>query len=80
MYFCYIVKKGGFMFYWTLFLILTPENNENKKEYIEIISFNERINCESSIISEKVIYFKHFKGELKCLKTDERVGVDYRFK
>jgi len=39
------------MYYWTLFLILNIENEINKKEYIEILSFNDRKTCEKSIIN-----------------------------
>ena len=57
------------MYYWKLFIILNIENETNKKEYIDILSFNEIKTCEKSIINEGLIHFKHFKGVLKCLKN-----------
>ena len=63
------------MYYWTLFLIIGANDVSFEEKYIGIQSFDERGQCELSILKEKIIKNNIINGKLRCIKTDEFIGV-----
>jgi len=59
-------------FFWTLYIVLTVGDSTDAK-YIEIKSFENRLQCEEAIMARVVEVDHKYRFEFKCHKTDEAV-------
>ena len=64
------------MFYWTLFLILYPDDTSLSEKYFGIQTFESRRQCEMSILKKEIIKTNLFNGKLSCIKTDEKLDAN----
>jgi len=59
-------------FFWTLYIVLTFDDSTDTK-YIEIESFEKRLQCVEAITARVVEVDHKYRFEFKCHKSDEAV-------
>lgn len=55
--------------FWTLYIIITFTSS-SEQEYVGVKSFPDRISCESSLETRKLLVDEKYDFEFRCLKTD----------